>query len=79
MKKTFIWRPRRELMVIVRRDDRASEVGPQRFHVKHHNILPDLELQLDRSEVFSSFLHWLLDGVVEYCSTTDGAPSRTRR
>jgi hypothetical protein len=41
--------------VIVRRDDRASEVGPQRFHVKHHNILPDLELQLDRSEVFPAF------------------------
>jgi len=37
--------------VIVGGDDRASEVGPQRFHVKHHTILLDLELQLDRSPV----------------------------
>ena len=39
------------IYVIVRRDDRASEVGPQGFHVKHRTILLDVELQLDRSPV----------------------------
>ena len=43
--------PAQRVDVVVRRDDRPSEVGPQRFHVKHRIVLlyPETHAPLSRT------------------------------
>jgi hypothetical protein len=57
---------------------RASKVCPQGFHVEHHTVLPDLELQLDRSEAYPASA-WLQAGTIGVLPQRAATPIRTRR